>query len=115
MARYHQTAGPKQFEKCNQEKQTLDKRVETIRQQNNDMSSKLVDIDKRLNQAKTFERDVSDNLRYRAAVASMETLQEEIRELQQQMREWDDSTYERQLTILQDQQAEIINKVRTMV
>ncbi|KAM3580226.1 DNA repair protein rad50 [Umbelopsis sp. WA50703] len=113
--RYLQTAGPNQLERCYQEKQALDRRVEFIVRQNNEMSSKLADMDKRLNQAKTFERDLSDNLRYRAAVASIENLQEEIRELQQQMRQWDDSTYERQLETLQNQQAEFIDKLSEVV
>lgn len=69
-------------------------------------------MDKRLTEVKTLERDLTDNLRYRAALANIEKLQEEIHELQGQMQQWDNSSYERQLENLQNRQAELIDKVR---
>jgi uncharacterized membrane protein (DUF106 family) len=71
-------------------------------------------MDKRLNEVKTLERDLTDNLRYRTAVANIEKLQEEIHELQGQIQQWDNSSYERQLENLQNCQAELIDKVRQM-
>lgn len=92
----------------------MDRKVDGVHLQNVQLSSKLADMDKRLNEVKTLERDLTDNLRYRTAVANIEKLQEEIHELQGQIQQWDNSSYERQLENLQNCQAELIDKVRQM-
>lgn len=92
----------------------MDRKVDGVHLQNVQLSYKLADMDKRLNEVKTLERDLTDNLRYRTAVANIEKLQEEIHELQGQIQQWDNSSYERQLENLQNCQAELIDKVRQM-
>lgn len=92
----------------------MDRKVDAVHLQNVQLSSKLADMDKRLNEVKTLERDLTDNLRYRTAVANIEKLQEDIHELQGQIQQWDNSSYERQLENLQNCQAELIDKVRQM-
>lgn len=109
---YIQNAGPNRLNQCIQEKTALDRKVDIINLQHSQLSSKLAEMDKRLTEVKTLERDLTDNLRYRAALANIEKLQEEIHELQGQMQQWDNSSYERQLENLQNRQAELIDKVR---
>lgn len=94
-----------------EEKKALDRKVESVKVQNATLSSKLAEIEKRLSEVKTLERDLTDNLRYRAAVSNMEKLQVEIHELQGQLQQWDNTSYESHLETLQNRQAELIDKV----
>jgi chromosome segregation ATPase len=110
--RYVEKAGPVQLDKCLQEKATLDRKVDNINVQNATLTSKLSEIEKRLSEVKTLERDLTDNLRYRTAVSNIEKLQAEIQELQGQLQQWESTSYESHLESLQNRQAELIDKVR---
>ncbi|CAO3695317.1 unnamed protein product [Umbelopsis ramanniana] len=107
---YVEKAGPDQLTRCMEEKKTLDRKVESVKVQTATLSSKLAEIEKRLSEVKTLERDLTDNLRYRAAVSNIEKLQVEIRELQGQLQQWDNTSYESHLETLQNRQAELIDK-----
>jgi DNA repair exonuclease SbcCD ATPase subunit len=110
--RYVEKAGPDQLNRCTEEKKALDRKVESVKVQTATLSSKLAEIEKRLSEVKTLERDLTDNLRYRAAVSNIEKLQVEIHELQGQLQQWDNTSYESHLETLQNRQAELIDKVR---
>ncbi|KAI8576739.1 hypothetical protein K450DRAFT_178854 [Umbelopsis ramanniana AG] len=107
---YVEQAGPDQLNRCLEEKKALDKKVESIKVQNATLASKLAEIEKRLSEVKNLERDLTDNLRYRAAVTNIEKLQVEIHELHRQLQQWDNTSYESHLETLQSRQAELIDK-----
>jgi chromosome segregation ATPase len=94
-----------------EEKKALDRKVESVEGQNATLASKLAEIEKRLSEVKNLERDLTDNLRYRAAVSNIEKLQVEIHEVQGQLQQWDNTSYESHLETLQNRQAELIDKV----
>jgi len=65
-------------ERCQREIDALDERIKSTAQQISHIQENLVELDKEEDKAKAFERNITDNIRYRTYIREIQELDEKI-------------------------------------
>lgn len=65
-------------ERCQREIDALDERIKSSTQQISHIQETLIELDKEEDKAKAFERNITDNIRYRTYIREIQELEEKI-------------------------------------
>lgn len=93
---YIERGGPQQLAQTHREIENLQGEIARIEANMTDTTRKIKKIEDTIRDTETSKRSISDNLRYRKAKRSLQGLESEIRQLEEQGAERDKEHYERE-------------------
>lgn len=94
-----------------EEKARLEKKLENFQTKQADVEKRMKDLEARIMDRRSIERELKDHLRHRTYQKQLEECEEQLEELQQQQSQVDRASYERQLGTLKAKQEVLIDKV----
>lgn len=94
-----------------EEKARLEKKLENFQTKQADVEKRMKDLEARIMDRRSIERELKDHLRHRTYQKQLEECEEQLGELQQQQSQVDRASYERQLGTLKAKQEVLIDKV----
>ncbi|PLW41998.1 hypothetical protein PCASD_10075 [Puccinia coronata f. sp. avenae] len=68
-------------ERCQREIEALDDKIKSTSQQISQLQDNLIELDKEEDKAKAFERNITDNIRYRTYISEIQELEEKISQI----------------------------------
>lgn len=103
------------MDQMSEEKARLEKKLENFQTKQVDVEKRMKDLEARIMDRRSIERELKDHLRHRTYQKQLEECEEQLEELRRQQSQVDRASYERQLGTLKAKQEVLIDKVICMM